>query len=92
MTNRALGILSIFALSSTPVEAVNFNPASRVYSARVKLASGLTATVGTDWEKAQEVALRKRLGNSFVLSTIFQTDPDTNSETTKTLLEWFRRF
>ncbi len=92
VANRALGLFSIFALSSTPIEAVNFNPASKIYSARVKLASGLTATVGTDWEKAQEVALRKRIGKNFVLSTIFQTDPDTNSETTKTLLEWFRRF
>jgi hypothetical protein len=58
----------------------------------VKLANGLTATVGTDWDKTQEVALRKRLGKNFVLSTILQSDPETNSETRKTLIEWFKRF
>jgi hypothetical protein len=92
ITSRALGLFSILALSSTPVEAVNFNPATGIYSARVKLANGLTATVGTDWDKSQEVALRKRLGKNFVLSTILQSDPVTNSETRKTLIEWFRRF
>jgi hypothetical protein len=92
VTSRALGLFSILALSSTPVEAVNFNPATGIYSARVKLANGLTATVGTDWDKTQEVALRKRLGKNFVLSTILQSDPETNSETRKTLIEWFKRF
>jgi hypothetical protein len=91
ITNRALGLFSIWALSSTPIEAVNYNPASRVYSARVKLANGLTATFGTDWETSQEVALRKRLGRNFVLSTIFETDKD-NTESKKALIEWFRRF
>lgn len=92
VANRALGLFSILALSSTPIEAVNFNPATGVYSARVKLANGLTATVGTDWDKSQEVALRKRLGRNFVLSTILQNNPDTNTETRKTLIEWFKRF
>ncbi|MBS1958275.1 MAG: hypothetical protein JST80_02265 [Bdellovibrionales bacterium] len=91
ITNRALGLFSIWALSSTPIEAVNYNPASRVYSARVKLANGLTATFGTDWETSQEVALRKRLGSNFVLSTIFETDKN-NTESKKALIEWFKRF
>lgn len=92
ITNRALGLFSILALSSTPVEAVNFNPSTGIYSARVKLANGLTATVGTDWDRNQEVALRKRLGKNFVLSTILESDPETNNETRKTLIEWFKRF
>jgi|GEM_PF-3360213 len=92
VTNRALGLFSIWALSSTPIEAVNFNPSTKVYSARVKLANGLTATIGTDWENTQEVALRKRIGRNWVLSTMVQTDKETNTESKKTLLEWFKRF
>jgi hypothetical protein len=92
VTNRALGLFSMWALSSTPIEAVNFNPSTRVYSARVRLASGLTASIGTNWENTQEVALRKRLGKNFVLSTSVQNDKETNTESKKTLLEWFRRF
>jgi hypothetical protein len=92
VTNRALGLFSIWALSSTPIEAVNFNPSTKVYSARVRLANGLTASIGTDWENTQEVALRKRLGRNWVLSTSVQTDKETNTESKKTLLEWFKRF
>ena len=92
VANRALGIFTILTLSSTPIEAVNFNPATGIYSARVKLGNGLTATVGTDWDKSQEVALRKRLGRNFVLSTVFQTDQATNEQSTKTLIEWFKRY
>ncbi len=94
--NRALGLFSIWALSSTPIEAVAYNPSTHVYSARVKLANGLTATIGTNWENSQEVALRKRLGRNFVLSTIVETDKDAftgeTTETTKALIEWLRRF
>lgn len=92
VANRALGLFSIWALSSTPIEAVNFNPSTKVYSARVRLANGLTASIGTNWENTQEVALRKRLGRNFVLSTSVQTDKETNTESKKTLLEWFKRF
>jgi hypothetical protein len=92
VTSRALGLFSILTLSSTPVEAVNFNPSTGIYSARVKLANGLTATVGTDWDHNQEVALRKRLGKNFVLSTILLNDPDTNTQTREALIEWFKRF
>jgi len=92
IASRALGLFSILALSSTPVEAVNYNASTGVYSARVKLANGLTATVGTDWNQNQEIALRKRLGRSFVLSAIQQIDPETNNEIRETLVEWFKRF
>lgn len=92
IANRALGLFSILALSSTPVEAVNYNTATGVYSARVRLASGLTATVGTNWDQTQEVALRKRLGRNFVLSTVLQSPSDSSEDTQKTMLEWFRRF
>ena len=90
--NRALGLFSIWALSSTPIEAVSYDPGTHVYSARVKLSNGLTATVGTDWENNQQVALRKRLGKNFVLTTSFQNDHEDNTNTTTTLVEWFRRF
>ena len=95
IANRALGLFSLWALSSTPVEAVSYNPSTHVYSARVKLANGLTATIGTDWENAQQVELRKRLGKNFVLSTILETQTDAiNGETDskKALIEWFKRF
>lgn len=92
IANRALGLFSILALSSTPIEAVNYNAATGVYSARVRLASGLTATVGTNWDQTQEVALRKRLGRNFVLSTVLQSPSGDSEDTQKTMLEWFRRF
>ena len=90
--NRALGLLSIWALSSTPIEAVSYDPGTKVYAARVKLANGLTATIGTNWENSQQVTLRKRLGKNFVLSTQFLNDHEDNTNTAMTLIEWFKRF
>jgi hypothetical protein len=101
VANRALGLFSLWALSSTPIEAVSYNAVSHVYSARVHIANGLTATVGTDWDNNQQVALRKRLGKNWVLSTIFQNQDTpatsdatttTTSGSTETLIQWFRRF
>lgn len=91
VANRAMGLFSIWALSSTPVESIQYNPSTEVYSARVRLADGFTATVGTEWERAQEVGLRKRIGRRWVVSTLFQTDQD-GKRSQNVLLEWFLRY
>lgn len=92
LANQALGLFSVLMLSSTPIEAISYNPASGVYSARVTVGEGLSATVGTDWEATQEFAIRKRIGRSLVLSTVFERDTSTDVRAAKTLLEWTRRF
>jgi hypothetical protein len=92
LANKAIGLFSVIALSSTPIDAVTYDANTGVYSARVKISDGLTATIGTNWDKTQTLAFRKRLGKNFVLSTLVESNSDSDSNSGKTLLEWVRRY
>jgi hypothetical protein len=92
LANKAVGLFSVIALSSTPIDAVTYDANTGIYAARVKISEGLTATIGTNWEKTQTFALRKRIGKNLVLSTLVQSDSDSDEKSGKTLLEWVRRY
>lgn len=91
LTKRSIGFFSFFVLSSTPVESVNYDPTTNEYSARVKLPGGFTGTVGSDWDKSQEVGLRRRLGGNWVISATTGTDSEGNSRQ-ESMIEWYHRY
>jgi|JI10StandDraft_1071094.scaffolds.fasta_scaffold63691_5 hypothetical protein len=91
MTKKSIGFFSFFVLSSTPVESVNYDSVTGQYSARVKLPGGFTGTVGSDWDKAQEVGIRRRLGGKWVISAGFGTDAEGDSRQ-ESMIEWFHRY
>lgn len=91
ISKRALGFFSFWALSSTPIEAVSYDPATQIYSARVSLPGQLSATVGSDWEESQIVGLRKRLSGKWSVSTEYRTFSDGRSRQ-ETMVEWFTRY
>jgi len=92
LANKAIGLFSVIALSSTPIDAVTYDSNTGVYAARVKLSDGLTATIGTNWEKTQTFALKKRIGKNLVLSTFVESNSDSDEKSGKTLVEWVRRY
>lgn len=87
----ALGLFSLFFLSSTPVESISYDPVSQTYSARLRLDKKTTLSVGSDFDKERQVALRRRLGGRWAIRTELH---DTQGEggVLLTLLEWFKRF
>lgn len=91
LTKRSIGFFSFFVLSSTPVESVNYDPTTNEYSARVKLPGGFTGTVGSDWDRSQEVGLRKRLGGNWVISATTGTDTEGKSRQ-ESMIEWYHRY
>lgn len=91
ISKRAVGFFSFWVLSSTPVESVAYDPTTHVYSARVKLPGGFTATVGSDWENAQEIGLRKRLGGKWVVTAGSVTDSK-GVTTQESMIEWYNRY
>ena len=91
MTKKTIGFLSFFVLASTPVESVNYDSSTNQYSARVKLPGGFTGTVGSDFDKTQEVGLRRRLGGQFVIKVGYGTNA--LGETTQdSMVEWYHRY
>lgn len=91
ISQRAIGFLSFFVLASTPVDSVAYDPATKMYSARVSLPGGVSATVGSDWQKSQEVGFRKRIGGKWSISATTRTDSEGETRQ-ESLLEWFNRY
>jgi len=100
LTDGVLGLASLFALSSTPIERIGYDPGSGAASIRLKVGKGASITVQSRAEET-DVALRKRIGANWVISTDLSslsrstTDPGlTGQQSTilSTFLEWNYRY
>jgi autotransporter translocation and assembly factor TamB len=87
----ALGLFSLLFLSSTPVESISYDPVSQTYSARLRLDQKTTLSVGSDFERERQLALRRRLGGRWAIRTELH-DEEGRPDVLLTLLEWFKRF
>lgn len=93
MVDGALGLLSMYYLASTPIDSVGYNPYTGVFRARVKLAKGLSLSVGSDLGGAhQSVGIRKRLSENWSFETTAETDEETNASKGVALFKWGRRY
>jgi hypothetical protein len=91
MSSQALGIFSLWAFASTPIEAVLYDPATKTYQAVVRLPGGVTASIGNNWEDEKQVALSKSIGKNWAISTeLIQGANDVNRA--GTMLRWRKRY
>jgi len=74
IADRTLGLFSIWAFASTPIETISYDPARKTYSAQVALPGDIKFTIGTDWEKVNSLQFYKRLGDSWLLVTSYEPD------------------
>jgi hypothetical protein len=91
LSDGALGLFSLFFLSSTPVQSIGYDPVTQSYSARVSLGRKTTLSVGSDFSNTKEVGLRRQLGGPWAISTELKQAQD-RPDVVLTLLEWFKRF
>jgi hypothetical protein len=91
MADRAIGIFGLWAFASTPIQSFSYNAATKVYTATVSLGEGLTAGVGTNWEQATNVQLRKRLSKRWALTASWSPTQD-NRQEGRLVLQWEKRF
>lgn len=87
--DRALGLFGLWALASTPIQSVSYNPATQTYSASIKLSEGTSVLIGGDWERVRGLELRRRLARNWYLMSLFR--PGETSEG-NVFLEWQQRF
>ena len=92
MADRAIGLFGLWAFASTPIKSFSYNPVTRVYSATVQLADGLTAGVGTNWEEAASFEVRKRVSRRWVLTASWSPSETTKDQVGKLVLQWEKRF
>ena len=91
LADRAIGLLGLWALSTTPIRSFSYNAVTKVYSATVQLSDGLTAGVGTNWEHAAHLELRKRVSRRWVLTASWSPSSE-NEQVGKLVLQWEKRF
>lgn len=91
IADRAIGLLGLWVFASTPIRSFAYNPLTKVYTATVQLAEGTTASIGTDWEEAAQVEVRKRLTRRWVLTASWAPS-DAKEQLGKLVLQWEKRF
>ena len=91
LADRAIGLFGLWAFASTPIKSFSYNAVTKVYSATVQLGEGLTAGVGTSWEQAAHLEVRKRVSRRWVLTASWSPNTD-NEQVGKLVLQWEKRF
>lgn len=93
VTDGAIGLISLFALASTPIQSVGYDPSTKVFSAKVRLAEGTSLNVGTSTEhfKSSKVGIRKRLNRFWSVETDVTHSAETG-QTASAYLEWSHRY
>ncbi len=71
IADKTLGLLSIWAFASTPIESVSYDPAQEIYSAQIALPGGVRLNIGTDWERVNSLSFRKHLADTWVIVTSY---------------------
>lgn len=91
ISDRAMALASLYFLASTPIERVNYNPASKALSTKIKVGDGTSLVLGTS-ESQREVGLRRRLGSGWYITTRLENEKEDNGMRGATYLEWYKRF
>ncbi len=73
LTDRAIGLIGIWAFASTPVESVYYDSQTQSYQAVIGLPGEVNLSLGTDWENSRFVGLRKRLSDRWFLVTGYES-------------------
>lgn len=81
ISNRALGLFSIWAFASTPVDSVTYDSQTKTYNAVVSLPGGTSVMIGTDWDRLNNLSFRKRLSATWAVVTTFEPTETDSKET-----------
>jgi hypothetical protein len=94
IADRAMGLFSIWAFSSTPIQSFSYNQLTQQYTAQVKLSDDTTFSVGTNWEEAATLELQKRLSEQWIISASLEptTNNNQDEQVEKLRLQWEDRF
>jgi hypothetical protein len=92
MADRAIGLFGLWAFAATPIKSFSYNPVTKVYSATVALTDDVTAGIGTNWEEATRLELRKRVSKSWMLTAAWVPATQAEDQKTNLVLQWEKRF
>ncbi len=88
LVDGALTLASMYALASTPVESVGYDPATKVFSAKLRLADGTSFNLKSDTTQVRQLGIRKRLGPNWGINSYLEDPFEATKRSLTTLLEW----
>ncbi len=96
-TTGAMGLVSLYALASTPVQSVDYDPTTGRFAAKIRLGEGTSLNVGTNVGSATgtetaDVGVRKRLGPFWTIETNVSSSPTGTGQVASAYLEWSHRY
>jgi hypothetical protein len=92
IADRAIGLFGLWAFASTPIKSFSYNPVTKVYTATIAVSDDVTAGIGTSWESAAHLELRKRISKRWSLTAAWTPASQEESAVSKIVLQWERRF
>jgi hypothetical protein len=98
LADSAIGLASLYAFASTPIQSVGYDPSRREVTAKVRLGEGTSLNLGgTTAGQVSNVGIRRRLGPSWSIQTGVGWDDSTidassRDQVASAELEWSRRY
>ncbi len=92
MADKAVGLLSMYYLASTPIERLGYDSNAQVFTAQFRLVDGVRLTLGSDAGSKGTVGLRKKLKGNWSIETTAERDSDTDAQKGRASLNWSKRF
>lgn len=90
LTEGAFNLASLYVLASTPVQSVNYNPTSGLFSVSVRLAEGTLLDIGAG--RMETFGIQQRLSPHWSIRTEVQEPTETTARTASAFLEWHYRY
>ncbi len=92
VAGRAVSLLSLSLLASTPIQSVGFDPTTGRLSAKIRLGEGTSLNLGAAAGESGSVGVQKRLGPHWTISTEVLQPVRNREPTYSAFLEWINRY
>lgn len=90
LASRAVNLATLFFISLGPVQSVGYDSQTKNLTAKIRLGEGTSLNIGAGAES--EIALRKRLGAHWAITTGVSRIGDIGEQTFTAFLEWVNRY
>ena len=92
LADGALNLASIYALASTPIQSIGYDPQKGIATMKVRLAEGTSLNVGASSSEVQEIGVRKRIGPNWTVTTQVENSAASSERSVSAFLEWALRY
>lgn len=92
MADGVIGLVSLYTLASTPIERMGYSPATKQFSAQVRIGDQGALILGSDFEHLHTLGLKRALGGNWWIQTYLNSDSNLEERSVTGFLEWIKRF